>query len=278
MPELEVATWITKPFNDWKKALEKMKAHSQSDIHVQACQASMITERAARERTIMQQLQQITDEEKMKNRAVVKALIRCTHFLACQHFAHSTKLEKLVSLVVACGGKDLKSFLETPGKNAMYTSRIAVTQFIEALGTWVEESLLKRLHQAPFYSIMADECTDVTTVEELSLFCRWIENGEPTEHFIDLSPMKRTDAETIYSALVECLKSKNIQFSNLIGMGFDGAAIFSGKKSGIQARIKKHSPHALFVDCHYQILQLACVKAANGTAGIEHVYVTLTTL
>ena len=35
----------------WKK----MKACSQSDIHVQACQASMLAERAAREGTIMQQ-------------------------------------------------------------------------------------------------------------------------------------------------------------------------------------------------------------------------------
>ena len=131
---------------------------------------------------------------------------------------------------------------------------------------------------APFYSIMADECTDVSTVEELSLFCRWIENGEPTEHFIDLLPMKRTDAESIYSALVECLKSKNIQLSNLIGMGSDGAATFSAKKSGVQARMKKHSPHALFVHCHCHQLQLACVQAANGTVGIEHVYVTLTTL
>ena len=108
---------------------------------------------------------------------------------------------------MTCGGEDLKTFLETAGKNAVNTSRIAVTEFIEALGTWVGESLLKRLHQEPFYSIMADECTDVITVVELPLFCRWIENGEPTEHFIDLLPMKRTDAEIIYSALFECLKS-----------------------------------------------------------------------
>ena len=61
-------------------------------------------------------------------------------------------------------------------------------------------------------------------------------------------------------------------------MGFYGAATFSGMKSGVQARMKKFSPHALFVQCHCHQLQLACVKTANGTAGIEHVYVTLTTL
>ena len=84
--------------------------------------------------------------------------------------------------------------------------------------------------------------------------------------------MKRTDAESIYSALVECLKSKNIQLSNLIGMGFDGAATFSGNKSGVQARMKKHSPHALFVHCHCHQLQLACVQATNGTAGTPEKY------
>ena len=67
-----------------EEGIGKMKAHSQSDIHVQACQASILAEKAAREGTIMQQLQQFTDEEKMKNRAAVKALIHCTHFLAHQ--------------------------------------------------------------------------------------------------------------------------------------------------------------------------------------------------
>ena len=65
----------------------------------------------------MQQLQQIADDEKMKNRAAVKALIHCPHFVALQHIAHSTNFKKLVSLVVACGGEDLKPFLESAGKN-----------------------------------------------------------------------------------------------------------------------------------------------------------------
>ena len=64
----------------------------------------------------------------------------------------------------------------------LYTSHIAVVEFVEALGTWVEESLLKRLKN----SIMADECTNVTTVEELSVFCRWEEDGLPVEHFLEI--------------------------------------------------------------------------------------------
>ncbi len=48
----------------------------------------------------------------------------------------------------------------------------------------MEESLLKQLHKAPFFSTMADECTDVTTLEELTICCRWVESGVPEEHFI----------------------------------------------------------------------------------------------
>ena len=61
-------------------------------------------------------------------------------------------------------------------------------------------------------------------------------------------------------------------------MGFDGAATFAGKKSGVQARLKKHAPHSVFVHCHCHKLQLACVQSANSTEGIKHAYTTLTTL
>ena len=155
---------------------------------------------------------------------------------------------------------------------------MALVEFVKALGTWVEESLLKRLHKAPLFSIMADECTDVTTIEELTICCRWVESGEPDEHFIEILPLKKANAENIYSALVECCREKNIQLGRLIGMGFDGAATFSGDKTGVQRRLKDLSPHALFVHCRCHVLQLASVQAANATPGIKHVYTPMMTL
>ena len=41
--------------------------------------------------------------------------------------------------------------------NAVYTSRRAVVDFIEALGTWVKESILKQLKKASVYRVTADE-------------------------------------------------------------------------------------------------------------------------
>ena len=77
---------------------------------------------------------------------------------------------------------------------------------------------------------------------------------------------------------MEYCREKNIQLKRLIGMGFDGAATFSGDKTGVQRKLKKLSPHALFVLCCCHVLQLASVQAANAAPGIKRVYTTLMTL
>ena len=77
---------------------------------------------------------------------------------------------------------------------------------------------------------MADECTDITSIEELINCCRWVGSCVPEEHFIEILPLKKANAESIYSALMEYCREKNIQLGRLIGMGFDGAATFSGDK------------------------------------------------
>ena len=43
--------------------------------------------------------------------------------------------------------------------------------FIKAFGRWVEESVLKRLLKASVFRVIADECTDITAMGELSVFC-----------------------------------------------------------------------------------------------------------
>ena len=98
---------------------------------------------------------------------------------------------------MSCGSEDLKQFADRAGRNATYTSTDAVFDFIEAIGTWVDEFQLKLPHKAPFFSL-ADECTDITTIEELSVFCRWVEDGEHVEHLFEILPLKKVLNQFIY--------------------------------------------------------------------------------
>ena len=138
--------WITKPFTNWKKMTQKIKSHSKREVHRLSCQLDVEADRAGKEGTIISQLQNVGEQQRLQNRKAIKALIRCIHFLAHQHITHTTNFDKLVELVVSCGGETLQNFLDRAGGNATYTSKMAVVQFVNALGTWVEESLLKRLH------------------------------------------------------------------------------------------------------------------------------------
>ena len=101
-----------------------MKSHSQSDVYLLSCQMEVEAERARRARregSIIRQLQTIGEEQRLNNRKAIKALIRCTHFIAHQHIAYTTNFNKLVDLVVSCGGQTLQTFLDSAGGNATYT-------------------------------------------------------------------------------------------------------------------------------------------------------------
>ena len=67
--------WITKPFTNWKKATQKMKSHSKSEVHLLSCQLDVEADRARKEGSIISQLQNIGEQQRLQNRKVIKALI-----------------------------------------------------------------------------------------------------------------------------------------------------------------------------------------------------------
>ena len=76
-----------------QKAVEKTKAHANSEIHIHSCEAEMAAAR------VLQELQKIGDEEKSKNKLAIVAHIHCTHFIVHCHIAHTTKFVELVDLL-----------------------------------------------------------------------------------------------------------------------------------------------------------------------------------
>ena len=83
-----------------------MREYSKSE---QVCHACLAAHQVQTTGSIITQLQAISQSERQKNRRPIKSLICCTHFLARNHIAHTTKL---VDLVVACGGESLKNCWE----------------------------------------------------------------------------------------------------------------------------------------------------------------------
>ena len=82
--------------------------------------------------------------------------------------------------------------------------------------------------------MLADECVDISTTEELPICCRWIVNGKPEEHFLTVLHICAQDAATISDAISSSLESKNLDYRKLIGQGYDEAATFAGERNRVQ--------------------------------------------
>ena len=74
-----------------------------------------------------------------------------THFLCKQHIPHTTNFNKLINLIVSCGGKYLEEFVQRAARNASYTSSDAVTDFLEVIGVWVDELQINQLLGASIF-------------------------------------------------------------------------------------------------------------------------------
>ena len=67
-----------------------------------------------------------------------------------------------------------------------------------------------------------------------------------------------------------------IPIQKLRGLGFDGT--MSGNKSGVNLKMRYHTPSALCVHCRCHQLQLAAVHAANDHLEVQEVLGTLLTM
>ena len=57
------------------------------------------------------------------------------------------------------------------------------------------------------------------------------------ESFLEFQEAERLDAAGLTEKIIDCLERHGLNYKeNLIGQGYDGAAVMSGKHSGVQAR------------------------------------------
>ncbi|KAI6658236.1 Zinc finger protein [Oopsacas minuta] len=149
---------------------------------------------------------------------------------------------------------------------------------LDARDTWLERTQIQSLRSSPCFSILADECQDIFTQEELSICCRWIVDGYPEEHFVDILHVKDVDAASITQALTTFIEVNNLDYRRLVGQGYDGAATFSGCTNGVQRRIRTQSAHVVYIHCACHRLQLASIQAAEPITVINKMFGTMTSL
>lgn len=171
----------------------------------------------------------------------------------------------LLSFRVECGDTDLwKHFEEAPKNCTMISSQIQ-NEIIEAIGMVVEKKIVERAKRARFFSILCDETTDRSAIEQMTICIRYVdvEKWILREDFLGFIEMTSTTGTAIKDAIQHKLESIGLSLDNLRGQGYDGGANMAGKNNGVQALILNEQPLAFYTHCFSHSLNLCISKACE---------------
>ena len=88
----------------------------------------------------------------------------------------------------------------------------------------------------PFLSLMGDEATDMKNRAELSVCMQYLTTaGCTNECFLDIQNVPDETAEVITGGIISIIESREIDFSKVVWLAFNGASNMSGHISGVQA-------------------------------------------
>ena len=130
-------------------------------------------------------------------------------------------------------------------KNTTYESYSTVVELLSCISKILEHKLLDSLRESLYYSLLADECTDIVSKEELSVCAHWLSQNKLVEHFLGIIHAKETNAEAIAGYLSDFLQSKNMKLENMCGLGFDGTNTMSSHSKKFEILITKCSVYPL---------------------------------
>uniref|UniRef100_A0A667Z4Q8 TTF-type domain-containing protein n=1 Tax=Myripristis murdjan TaxID=586833 RepID=A0A667Z4Q8_9TELE len=244
-------------YSNWKKAMYKdggFKWHEKSEGHVNAMFAwseykKKYSHRFFYTRCFGPSLQKKVEE----NRTYIKTIAGVLRLTAMQNIAQRGHIKtegsqnkgnflELIELIARHSPLIAKKKKKKNASgSAKYLSNTFLNEILECLSDMESE----------VFSVIADETKDLKKSEQLSLVLRCYYNGAVHESFLDFQRASELDAAGLSQKIIQCLERYGLDYkSNLVGQGYDGATVMSGRCSGVAAWIKAEARHAFYVHCN----------------------------
>ena len=114
----------------------------------------------------------------------------------------------------------------------------------------VLREVVKSIQQAPFFTVMMDEMTDVSNKEQVIIVLRWVD-GSFTLHedFIGLYAVETIQASTLLQILKDVLLRLNLSVNKTCGQCYDSASTMAGCRSGLAKLLRDGEPCAVYTHC-----------------------------
>ena len=264
-----------------------LTAHLSKKYHEDICFKAMQFEKvAAGEANTYDQLNQAAAIVKNRNRAVLKRNLPAIVFLArCglplrghrdsgnpetlaevksdERVYKKGNFRALLRFMTDCGDEVIQSHITTCSQNATYISWNSQNQLIAAIGIVLKNKVVNEVNESKFFTLTADETTDISGVEQLSVCLRYVYSGKLHERLLQLVEAPDLSGSGIATQLLTVLQNVGIDSNFMLGQCYDGAASMSGQRNGVQKHIRDKYPHALYTRCVSHRLNLCIAKACS---------------
>ncbi|VEN39225.1 unnamed protein product [Callosobruchus maculatus] len=262
-------------FSQWNHAHDTFKNHEKSKFHFASVQALHSMKKT---KPVIQQLSDGKLKEMKEARIALRKIFESIIFLSKEGLPfrgsfhkegsfEDSKFNELLKLR-ANDVPELDKWLKRSNQKWLHHS--IVEEILKILSDSVLNGILQAVRNAKYYSIMVDETSDISRLEQVSLCLRHVdEKLNVTEDFVGFYETKNTKSETLFSIVKDVLTRYNLDLKDVRGQSFDGAANVSGDKIGLQTRIREENPLALFVHCVPHRLNLSVQDALTGIQSVR---------
>nr|XP_023025624.1 zinc finger MYM-type protein 1-like [Leptinotarsa decemlineata] len=245
---------------NWKKAIEKFESLFQLQYHKHAMIVlnNLKTVMEEKMNAIDRSLEVGKANQAKENAERLKPIIDTVIFCGQQGIAlrshrdyrdfnldampddNEENFRTLLRMRIEVSAEKLRDHFISCGKNATYISWNIQNEIIDACDKVIKSHRVKDVKDATFFSVLADESTDVSTQAQVSLSVRYVSHNTKdgykiNEKFLQFVPLESTTGEVLGETLLKGLEECNLEIKDLRGQGYDGASAMSGKVKGAQA-------------------------------------------
>lgn len=273
---------VVKPLNKWKNAIADFDRHQKSQYH-QHCTVladNFMNVYSKNQTDIRSQLDIARAVNIAKNRKKLVPIIETIKLCGRQELAlrgtsdfgnikfnesepeiNDGNFRAILRMRHKCGDIDLKQHDENLQLNCTYYSPSIQYELISVCGEVIQKQLVTAINNAKSFSLLADETTDISRQEQMSICARYTELHNNVfvirEDFLTFVTVKSTTGASLAQTILESLNNMQIDCNYLVGQGYDGAACMNGNFNGVQAIIREKYPEAIYVHCSSHSLNLA---------------------
>ena len=283
--------FTTEGFGQWKKCTgasqkdNRLTKHKNSLLHLDSsARYKAYMETKLSQKTITSLLNDDHRQFVKRNREYVKIIVDTLRLTAVQNIAQRGHRESNDDADENRGNfLEILNFLknyceilqENIPNNAKYTHHSVQNAVLEILSEIILEEITEEIREAEYFTILVDETKDLSKTEQLTFVIRYTFECDVHEEFIGFRATEDLNAESLSGAIQDELKQIGINIKNLVAQGYDGAAVMSGKCSGVQQRIKEIVPQAIYVHCLAHRLNLVIVQAVKSVVPVADFFATL---